>query len=272
MFLVMYMEESIVIDKVQKKVLLLALHAGEIMLKSGAEVYRVEDTINRICRACRIPYIECFATTTGIFLSLDNGEEDSDVYTLVKRLHGSKLDLEKISKINNFSRIFTTTDLSIDEGVSIINQIDHITPYPLWLRLFGAAFVSAFVCLMFAGTALSGLLAGIIGLLTYAFSGFIEKIEFHNFLRILLSCSFCTFLSIISAELLSLDSYSPLVIGTITVFLPGVSITNAARDLLSGDMLAGTARAMEAGVSAIAIASGVGLILKLLALTGGFLQ
>ncbi len=260
------------IDKFQKKVLLLALHAGEIMLKSGAEVYRVEDTINRICHACRIPYVECFATTTGIFISLDNGQEESDVYTFVKRLHGSKVDLEKISKINNFSRVFTTTDLSVEEGASILSQINQIKPYPLWLRLLGAALISAFVCMMFSGTPLSGLLAGVIGFFTYSFSGFIEKIEVHNFLRILLSCSFCTFLSILSVELFLIDSYSPLVIGTITVFLPGVAITNAARDFLSGDMLAGTARAMEAGVSAIAIASGVGLILKLVTLTGGFLQ
>ena len=38
----------------QKKVLILAIYAGEIMMKNGAEVYRVEDTITRICKACRI--------------------------------------------------------------------------------------------------------------------------------------------------------------------------------------------------------------------------
>ena len=38
----------------QKKVLILAIYAGEIMMKNGAEVYRVEDTITRICKACRM--------------------------------------------------------------------------------------------------------------------------------------------------------------------------------------------------------------------------
>ena len=32
----------------------MAVRAGEIMLASGAEVYRVEDTITRICKACRM--------------------------------------------------------------------------------------------------------------------------------------------------------------------------------------------------------------------------
>ena len=32
----------------QKKVLILAIYAGEIMMKNGAEVYRVEDTITPV--------------------------------------------------------------------------------------------------------------------------------------------------------------------------------------------------------------------------------
>lgn len=41
----------------QKKVLILAIYAGEIMMKNGAEVYRVEDTITRICKG--LPHGSC---------------------------------------------------------------------------------------------------------------------------------------------------------------------------------------------------------------------
>ena len=40
------------INAYQKKILILAIYAGEIMMKNGAEIYRVEDTITRICKAC----------------------------------------------------------------------------------------------------------------------------------------------------------------------------------------------------------------------------
>ena len=73
----------------QKKVLILALYAGEIMMKSGAEIYRVEDTIQRICKACGINYVEVFATPTGIFLSLDKGGDDDDTLTYIKRIQGT---------------------------------------------------------------------------------------------------------------------------------------------------------------------------------------
>ena len=35
------------IDKYHKRVLILAVRAGEMMMKAGAEIYRVEDTITR---------------------------------------------------------------------------------------------------------------------------------------------------------------------------------------------------------------------------------
>lgn len=38
------------INQFQKRILILAVRAGELMMKSGAEIYRVEDTITRICK------------------------------------------------------------------------------------------------------------------------------------------------------------------------------------------------------------------------------
>ena len=106
------------INPLHKKVLILAVRAGEIMMKSGAEIYRVEDTIERICKACKIPYVEVFAMQTGIFVSLDSGDDNSDMYTYIKRIRGGgDTDLTKISEINRFSREFTTTDLSVDAGM-----------------------------------------------------------------------------------------------------------------------------------------------------------
>jgi uncharacterized membrane protein YjjB (DUF3815 family) len=62
-------------------------------------------------------------------------------------------------------------------------------------------------------------------------------------------------------------SIEPTIIGATTIFLPGVAITNAARDILSGDMLSGLARGLEAFMAAIAIALGVGIMLEIAVLS-----
>lgn len=257
------------IDKAQKKILILAMYAGEIMMKSGAEVYRVEDTITRICKACKIPYVECFATTTGIFISLDSGHDESDMYTMIKRIHPSDIDLQKISEVNAFSREFTTTDLSIEDGFNILKKIENSKRYPFFARVLGGAMISIFVCLMFSGAVSSAICAGVIGIFAYCFSSLVERVKVNSFLRTFICCGLCSFLSILSFYLGLTPVYGPIIIGTITMFLPGVALTNAARDLLSGDMLAGTARAVDAFITAISIAGGVGFVLKLIKLLGG---
>ncbi|MBR0599174.1 threonine/serine exporter family protein [Sinanaerobacter chloroacetimidivorans] len=257
------------INQVQKKVLILALHAGELMMKSGAEIYRVEDTITRICKACKIPYVEVFATPTGIFLSLDEGSPDSDMHTFIKRIRGSSIDLEKISRINHFSRVFTTTDLTIDEGLQILKGISGIKPYPFLFRIFGAALVASFFALIFEGNAFDFLSAFLIGAFSYTLSILLDRIEINLFIKGFSCCAIATFLALLLYSVGLGSNLGALIIGSIMIFLPGVAITNAVRDTLAGDMLAGVSKGMEAVMVAVSLAAGVGVALKIWDFFGG---
>jgi uncharacterized membrane protein YjjP (DUF1212 family) len=253
----------------QKQVLILALFAGELMMKSGAEIYRVEDTIERICRACRIDYVECFATTTGIFLSLDSGRDENDMHTFIKRIHNSEINLDKISKINQFSRDFTATDLSVEMGMDRLRVIAAQKAPNFMLQLLGAILVGAFLCPGFGGRPLDIVFAALASGVSYCVSFAIERLRFADFIRILIGCAACALFTILLSLLVPGIYISAVIISGTAIFMPGVAITNAARDLLSGDMLSGVARFAEALVTAIAIAGGVGLLLKLWMLGGG---
>lgn len=54
-----------------------------------------------------------------------------------------------------------------------------------------------------------------------------------------------------------------IIIGSIMLLVPGIAITNAIRDTIAGDLLAGVSRALEAFLIAIAIAIGTGSIIKI---------
>ena len=257
------------INSVQKKVLILALYAGEIMMKSGAEIYRVEDTVVRICKACRIDYVECFATTTGIFLSIDSGEEDGDMHTFIKRIKATGINLTRISDVNTFSRVFTATDLSIDDGFEQLRRIDAEAGYGLLVRLIGAIFVGAFFCPIYGGAFGDIFIAGGISGVSYLISVGIARLGFPDFIKIFISCAGAAGMVLAAAAMGASDSISPVVVAATTIFLPGVAITNAARDLLSGDMVSGVARLAEACLAAVAIAGGIGIGIQVWLLGGG---
>ena len=54
------------------------------------------------------------------------------------------------------------------------------------------------------------------------------------------------------------------------LLVPGLAITNAIRDTISGDLISGISRGLEAFLVAVAIAAGTGVILRLWIILGGF--
>lgn len=253
----------------QKKVLMLALYAGEIMMRNGAEVYRVEDTMTRICKSCRIDNVEVFATPTGIFISMDKGGDEDDTQTYIKRISGINTDLRKISDVNHFSRQFTTTDLPVDEGMKILKEIDDRRGYSLPMRILGAIMVSTAFCLIMGGKPIDCLIAIFSGAFCYMFSRLLKRVDINSFVTGFCSCAVATIIALIAASAIEGTNYDPIIIGAIMLFVPGVALTNSIRDFLSGDMLSGVARLMEAILTAVSLAAGAGVVIKIYEMLGG---
>ena len=45
-------------------------NAGKIMLQSGGETYRVEETITRMCQSFDIDNVDAFASPTAVIVSI----------------------------------------------------------------------------------------------------------------------------------------------------------------------------------------------------------
>lgn len=254
--------------KRQKEILILAIKAGKIMMKSGAEIYRVEDTISRICLACGIDHVNVFAMPTGIFVSI-NIEDEDDTVTYVKRITGSETDLRKIAEVNRFSREFTTTDLSVKDGMKMLEEIENRKPVAFPVRGLAAAVVTGCFALIFGGAIPDFFVAFVAGFGAYAFSRLLQRSEVNFFIRGFLCTAFTSICALIAETLIPGVSYSFVVMGCIMLFVPGVAITNSIRDFLSGDMLSGLARLTEAFLIGISLAAGAGVVIKLWTMTGG---
>ena len=254
--------------KEQKEILMLAMKAGNIMMKSGAEIYRVEDTIERICKSCGIQYVNVFATPTGIFVSTDN-EAANNTVTYIKRVRSSETNLTRISKVNAFSRSFTTTDMTVEEGMKILDEIEKSKPYPFWLRAISAAVVTACFSVIFGGGVMDFCVTVIVGLMCYMLSRFLEKYEINFFIRGFCCCALAAFCALLAASSISGVSYAPVISGCIMLFVPGIPITNSIRDFLSGNMLSGVARLTEAIIIGVSLAAGAGVVIEIWYVMGG---
>ena len=255
-------------SKRQKEILMLAMRAGDIMMKSGAEIGRVEDTIERICKACDIKDVNTFAMPSGIFVSTNN-EEASNTVTHIKRIKSNSTELQKISRVNEFSRTFTTTDMTVEEGMRVLDEIEKLQPYPMSVRVVSAAVVTACFTLMFGGNALCFGVSFCVGMMCYLFSYFLNRYDINFFIKGFCSTAMATFFALLCANSIDGVAYEPVVSGCIMLFVPGVAITNSIRALLSGEMLSGLAKLTEAALIGVSLAAGAGLVIEVWILAGG---
>lgn len=244
-----------------KRLLILAVLAGRIMLKNGAETYRVEDMIIRICRSRKnIKYVEAFVTPTGIFVSLEHGEE---VVSYLQRINTIKIDLNKINMVNDFSRQFVESDMGIEEAIEKLKKIDDVDNYDNITKFLFGGIIAAFFSLLFGGNFLDFLASFFTGIMVVIVTTKLNELGITFFISNFCGAAVASLLSILFVKIGLGANPDKIIIGSIMSLVPGVAITNAIRDTMSGDFVSGLSRGMEAIITALSIAFGVGMILKI---------
>ena len=252
-------------DVQKKQILRLSLYAGEIMLKNGAETYRVEDTIIRICKSKNLKHISAFVTPTVIIVSDDR----FDGYSFIKRIKFRSTNLNKVALINEFSREFILNNLDIWDGIKELKKIDKSASYGTLTKMIGAGIASGMFALIFGGKIGDFIVAFFISMIAMISFEKLERISETSFLANAAASFIIGILAIIVKKIGFGHSLDMVIVGSIMPLLPGVALTNGIRDFISGDLISGLSRVSEALLTAISIAVGIGSALKLLLIFGG---
>ena len=255
--------EGIALDKTAecKLVLDTAVPAGKIMLQSGAEIHRVEDTIHRILKVSGMKTAEAFVMPTGLIVTLDDPRMDS--MTVVKRIKTRGTNLSRIAEVNDISRRFCSGNISLEEAFHSLKHMKQYT-YTALQKYIAQIMVAFFFAILLGGNGWDAVGAGAagIGMVLILYLG--RKIGLNDFFQLLLASAVIAVVAYLAAE----NPYQTIqmdivIIAAIMPIVPGAAITTAVRDTMQGDYVAGGAKALEAFVSAAAIAAGVsfGMIL-----------
>lgn len=240
----------------------IALKAGELLLKSGAEIYRVEDTIARICKSYGLE-CETFVLPTGIFISASNTSKN-EVVSFTKRIRARTVNLQTIEMINIFSRSLENSVLNYDEALAKLGEIQNLLVYKNWQRLLASSIASFCFTLLIRGSVYDGMAAFASGMLLFLLRYMMGRAGMFMFFDYFLSGTVAgIFAFVVQGFVPALDVYK-IIIGSIMMLLPGVAITNSIKDALYGDLVASVARLGEALLMVSALGAGVGFGITLL--------
>jgi uncharacterized membrane protein YjjP (DUF1212 family) len=242
------------------KLLKISTLAGTIMLESGAETYRVEDTISRICIAYGAHTTESFVIPTAIMVTVTYYDE---VATLVKRITTRGVDLNKIDSINDLSRGIQSKNMNLSDFNKELIKISIEPRYSALITLLCSSIAAGCFSILFGGDLKDFFSTCIIGAIVKIMIIIFQKLNINEFFVNSFCGSLCAILAIISLKLNLSTNLDKTIIGSIMLLVPGLTITNAIRDTIAGDFLSGIIKASEAFLIAVSIAVGTGAILSI---------
>ncbi len=234
--------------------------AARTILESGGETYRAEETVMRMCNAFGLPDAEILAFPTGFTLAVR--KPDGGTETRVMRIQHRRINLGLINDVNAVSRNVVAGSLTADEALQAISGLraHPLPPAPRQIALFALA-AGAF-SVMFGGGLRECMICLAVGALMQACMPLYALAKLPLLLVSLASGVLAAGMSLLLLGVFG-GAQEAVISGAIMPLLPGLSMTNAVRDTMRGDLLSGMARATEALLSAVMLAAGVAVVLML---------
>lgn len=237
-------------ENISDKVLEFASDAGKVLLENGAEISRVEETMERIAENYGEKGEKFFVLSNGIFAT---GQSYASAEFIP--IKGARLD--KVVDVNQLSRDIASQKMPLAEARMRLESIKHKPAKPSWEQFLGAAFGCGAFCALFGGSLLDCLASLVAAVLLNLFAMKVTTPYLSKTLGNICAGFLGTLLCIIFHGLGFGENLGNMVVGTLILLIPGVAFTNGLRDVANEDYLAGMTRLIDALMMFLCIAIGV---------------
>lgn len=232
--------------------------AGAILLQSGAEIHRVEDTMIRIAHSQGIANANVLAIPAAVFFSIDHTN-----ISRMKRIIWQQYDMQKVCQVNQVSRSLVENQICLTDAFSELTRIkNQPSPYTYWQTILAAIIAAPFFTIMFGGSSVEACASALATGFAFPLSLFIKKMIAIDFVASFVGAfvfSFCaywianTFPATINPNMINAGAVMP--------FVPGIAFTNAVRDLMTNHINTGMTKIFQTLLIIFSLGAGTAVAL-----------
>lgn len=230
------------------------LDVGEALMCSGAEVNRVEDTMGRLARAYGAREVNVMAITASLLLTVRfKGGHECTQTRRIESVAGN--DFTKFDAINTLSRAVCRDPIPLVALEQRVNGIIKARPDRV-SDLIGYLLVGMGFGLFFGGNAWDLLLSTVGAVIIFLCSIYLAPFCMNTIVYNLITAAITGFCIYPTAVFIPYANADTVLIADIMLLIPGLAMTNAVRDIILGDTIAGIMRLIETFLWSGALAIG----------------
>ena len=193
---------------------------------------------------------------------------DGSYSSQLRRVRKTENNFNALEALNDLSRYVCKSTPSLEEFDEKIHAIKRLKVYPGWLNFLAHAIGAGSFALFFGGTAEDAVVSLFLGALI-ALINTVLPAKLNGMAKTAVAAFISTIVASLSVRFGLGREFDAIMMGTIMLLVPGVSIGMAFRDLMYGDILAGSMKTVQAILQAVMIAFGYVMAASLLQLIQG---
>ena len=238
------------------------LDLGQLMLDCGAEISRVEDTLDRIAKAYGAADTNVFVITSIISLTIDfPGFEPITETRRIFRAGGT--DFVRLEKLNALSRSICADPLPLEALHARVQSISE-GKKPTYMIFLGSILAAGSYAIFFGGTIWDAVVSALFGVLICILQIRLDRTEINTVARnLLISLPVGLLVGVLTSLVPGLQM-DKILIGDIMLLIPGLAMINAVRNVLLGNTISGLVRLADSLLWAGSLAGGLMIALKII--------
>ncbi len=233
-----------------------ATELGYQLAMSGAEIFRIEESVNRTLAAYGLT-CEAYAIPNCLTVSVKT--PDGNALTRMKRIgiHGN--DLDSVERYSNLSRRICALKPDPQTANQWLSETTSSRVKYRTIVLLVGNFLGAFgFAIIFGGTLADSIFSGVCGFFVGLVNLIMSNLKVNQFFSTIAAAFIMAFAAHAIGAAGLTTSTDTVVIGALMLLVPGLIFTNAMRDIIYGDTNSGINRIVQVLMIAAAIAIGTG--------------
>ena len=234
----------------------LAIDLGYELAMSGAETFRVEESMTRLLGAYHVDS-DVFAIPNYIMITIRR--KDGTPMTRMRRIgyHGNNMD--SVEKFSNLSRQIVSVKPTLEECHQwLADTRKSCRSYSIKMQYLGHLIGAGGFGLFMGGTWRDGICAGLCGLMVGIIDRYLDGLKANQFFRTIASSFLMALLAYAFGAFGIAPNPDAVTIGGLMLLVPGLLFTNAMRDIIYGDTNSGVNRIVQVFLVAAALSLGTG--------------
>lgn len=233
------------------------LDIGEELLKSGAENFRLEDSLYRMCKSYGFVHYDVFAITSNIQVTVET--PDGRFITQIRHIETADIDFDRLDYLNNLSRKICETTPDADELQEKFMEVMNRKPQHPALQYLAGIMGGTGFAVFFGCNFVDALVAVMVSLMIVVVGNWLSKRE-ENLMVYNLILAFLSNMIILTSVKLGIGEHPDrIMIGIVMLLISGLGITNGIREILQRDFISGTLNIMNSVLGALGIVLGIAI-------------